>query len=79
MIPLRINSAFVDVSDSVYVLGRVAPGAGPGRLLVIAVVLICAEPVTSCVGGMSEILLRLVLQYRISDTDEILVAALAAG
>ena len=76
---LLINSASVDVSNSVYMLGRVAPGARPRWLLVIAGVLICAELITRGVGGMSEILPRLVLQCRISDADEILVAALAAG
>ena len=76
---LLINSASVDVSDSVYMLGRVAPGARPRWLLVIAGVLICAEFITRGVGGMSEILPRLVLQCRISDADKILVAALAAG
>ena len=76
---LLINFASVDVSDSVYMLRRVAPGARPRWLLVIAGVLICAELITRGVGGMCKILPRLVLQSRISDADKILVAALAAG
>ena len=79
IISLLINSTSVDVSDSVYKLRRVAPGARPRWLLVIAGVLICAELITRGVGGMCEILPRLVLQSRISDADKILVAALAAG
>ena len=76
---LLINCASVDVSYSVYMIGRVASRARPRRLLVITGVLICAEFITLGVGGMCEILPSLVLQRRISDADEILVAALATG